>query len=170
MLLVVHDHGVILALRLRLVHRPCTCEQSSKVARAARLTRPPSPDPGHLGREHSGFSCCVGLPADLRGVTTCPGSPGYRTAHLQCQSSKVASIDMNGRFKPGDHLQVRRWSPLPYHHHGIYVSDDRVISSAQESQASAKRRSRLFRSRISSTMPWQRWCDTGGAPCSAATY
>ncbi len=34
---------------------------------------------------------------------------------------------MNGRFKPGDHLQVRRWYPLPYHHHGIYVSDDRVV-------------------------------------------
>jgi Lecithin retinol acyltransferase len=32
---------------------------------------------------------------------------------------------MEDRFKPGDHLQVRR--QLPYSHHGIYVSDDRVI-------------------------------------------
>jgi hypothetical protein len=35
---------------------------------------------------------------------------------------------MNERFKPGDHLQVRqRFGLFPYHHHGIYVSDDRVI-------------------------------------------
>jgi hypothetical protein len=32
---------------------------------------------------------------------------------------------MNGRFEPGTHLQVRR--PRLYYHHGIYVSDDRVI-------------------------------------------
>jgi hypothetical protein len=32
---------------------------------------------------------------------------------------------MDGTFTPGDHLQVRR--PLGYYHHGIYVSDDRVI-------------------------------------------
>jgi hypothetical protein len=32
---------------------------------------------------------------------------------------------MNGRFRPGDHLQVQR--PSLYFHHGIYVSDDRVI-------------------------------------------
>jgi Lecithin retinol acyltransferase len=32
---------------------------------------------------------------------------------------------MNGRFQPGDHLQVQR--PRLYYHHGIYVSDDRVI-------------------------------------------
>jgi Lecithin retinol acyltransferase len=32
---------------------------------------------------------------------------------------------MDGRFKPGDHLRVRR--PQFYYHHGIYVSDDRVI-------------------------------------------
>jgi Lecithin retinol acyltransferase len=32
---------------------------------------------------------------------------------------------MTGRFQPGDHLQVRR--PKGYYHHGIYVSDDRVI-------------------------------------------
>lgn len=32
--------------------------------------------------------------------------------------------DMNGRFRPGDHLQVRRGL---YFHHGIYVRDDRVI-------------------------------------------
>jgi hypothetical protein len=32
---------------------------------------------------------------------------------------------MSGRFQPGDHLQVRR--PMMYYHHGIYVSDDRVI-------------------------------------------
>lgn len=32
---------------------------------------------------------------------------------------------MTGRFQPGDHLQVQR--PLHYFHHGIYVSDDRVI-------------------------------------------
>jgi Lecithin retinol acyltransferase len=32
---------------------------------------------------------------------------------------------MDGRFRPGDHLRVRR--PLGYNHHGIYVSDDRVI-------------------------------------------
>jgi hypothetical protein len=32
---------------------------------------------------------------------------------------------MNGRFRPGSHLQVRR--PRGYNHHGIYVSDDRVI-------------------------------------------
>jgi hypothetical protein len=31
---------------------------------------------------------------------------------------------MTGRFNPGDHLQV--WRGL-YHHHGIYVSDERVI-------------------------------------------
>lgn len=35
---------------------------------------------------------------------------------------------MEGRFQPGDHLQVRQWlGALPYYHHGIYVSDDRVI-------------------------------------------
>jgi hypothetical protein len=32
---------------------------------------------------------------------------------------------MDGRFRPGDHLRVRR--PFGYNHHGIYVSDDRVI-------------------------------------------
>jgi Lecithin retinol acyltransferase len=32
---------------------------------------------------------------------------------------------MAGGFQPGDHLQVRR--PLGYNHHGIYISDDRVI-------------------------------------------
>ena len=32
---------------------------------------------------------------------------------------------MDGRFRPGDHLRVRR--PRGYNHHGIYVSDDRVI-------------------------------------------
>jgi hypothetical protein len=32
---------------------------------------------------------------------------------------------MTGRFRPGNHLQVRR--PLLYNHHGIYISDDRVI-------------------------------------------
>jgi hypothetical protein len=32
---------------------------------------------------------------------------------------------MNGRFQPGNHLQVQR--PSLYYHHGIYVSDDRVI-------------------------------------------
>jgi Lecithin retinol acyltransferase len=32
---------------------------------------------------------------------------------------------MAGRFQPGDQLQVRRWPG--YYHHGIYVSDDRVI-------------------------------------------
>ena len=32
---------------------------------------------------------------------------------------------MAGRFQPGDHLKVRR--PTGYYHHGIYVSDDRVI-------------------------------------------
>jgi hypothetical protein len=32
---------------------------------------------------------------------------------------------MSGRFQPGDHIQVRR--PRLYYHHGIYVSDDRVI-------------------------------------------
>jgi hypothetical protein len=37
----------------------------------------------------------------------------------------VASNGMNGGFRPGDHLQVQR--PSRYFHHGIYVSDDRVI-------------------------------------------
>lgn len=32
---------------------------------------------------------------------------------------------MNGRFAPGAHIQVRR--PRFYFHHGIYVSDERVI-------------------------------------------
>jgi Phage integrase family/Lecithin retinol acyltransferase len=32
---------------------------------------------------------------------------------------------MNGRFQPGSHLHVRR--PPGYNHHGVYVSDDRVI-------------------------------------------
>jgi hypothetical protein len=32
---------------------------------------------------------------------------------------------MDGRFQPGDHLHVQR--PSLYSHHGIYVSDDRVI-------------------------------------------
>jgi len=37
-----------------------------------------------------------------------------------------ASVEwVNGRFRPGDHVQVRR--PSLYFHHGIYVSDDRVI-------------------------------------------
>lgn len=35
---------------------------------------------------------------------------------------------MEGRFQPGDHIQVRQWlGAFPYYHHGIYVSDDRVI-------------------------------------------
>lgn len=34
-------------------------------------------------------------------------------------------MSMSSRFQPGDHLQVRRRGP--YHHHGIYISDDRVI-------------------------------------------
>lgn len=37
----------------------------------------------------------------------------------------VASNGMHGRFQPGDHLHVQR--PSLYFHHGIYVSDDRVI-------------------------------------------
>ena len=32
---------------------------------------------------------------------------------------------MNGRFSPGNHLRVRRGGG--YNHHGIYLSDDRVI-------------------------------------------
>jgi len=32
---------------------------------------------------------------------------------------------MNGRFQPGTHIQVQR--PWLYFHHGIYISDDRVI-------------------------------------------
>ena len=32
---------------------------------------------------------------------------------------------MEGRFQPGVHLRVWRWPG--YYHHGIYVSDDRVI-------------------------------------------
>lgn len=32
---------------------------------------------------------------------------------------------MAGRFRSGDHLKVRR--PRGYDHHGIYISDDRVI-------------------------------------------
>jgi lecithin:retinol acyltransferase len=32
---------------------------------------------------------------------------------------------VTGRFRPGDHLQVQR--PWLYFHHGIYISDDRVI-------------------------------------------
>jgi hypothetical protein len=32
---------------------------------------------------------------------------------------------MNGRLQPGDHIHVQR--PHFYYHHGIYVSDDRVI-------------------------------------------
>jgi Lecithin retinol acyltransferase len=32
---------------------------------------------------------------------------------------------MAGRFQPGNHLKVRR--PRGYDHHGIYISDDRVI-------------------------------------------
>jgi hypothetical protein len=32
---------------------------------------------------------------------------------------------MRGKFQPGDHLYVRR--RLGYYHHGIYISDDRVI-------------------------------------------
>ncbi len=32
---------------------------------------------------------------------------------------------MSGRFHSGDHLQVQR--PSLYYHHGIYISDDRVI-------------------------------------------
>lgn len=34
-------------------------------------------------------------------------------------------MSMSSRFRPGDHLQVRRRGR--YHHHGIYISDDRVI-------------------------------------------
>jgi Lecithin retinol acyltransferase len=34
-------------------------------------------------------------------------------------------VSTSGRFQPGDHLQVRRRGL--YHHHGIYISDDRVI-------------------------------------------
>jgi hypothetical protein len=37
----------------------------------------------------------------------------------------VASDGMSGRFQPGDHLHVQR--PGLYFHHGIYVSDDRMI-------------------------------------------
>lgn len=34
-------------------------------------------------------------------------------------------MSVHSGFQPGDHLQVQR--PGLYHHHGIYISDDRVI-------------------------------------------
>jgi cell wall-associated NlpC family hydrolase len=45
------------------------------------------------------------------------------TARARAGRSRVASRD--GRYRPGDHLIVRR--PRGYDHHGIYISDDRVI-------------------------------------------
>lgn len=45
---------------------------------------------------------------------------------------------MDGRFQPGDHLHVRR--PQPYYHHGIYVSDDRVIQFGSGVTFANKRR------------------------------
>jgi hypothetical protein len=39
--------------------------------------------------------------------------------------ARVLSNAMHGRFQPGTHLQVQRMRL--YYHHGIYISDDRVI-------------------------------------------
>jgi hypothetical protein len=38
---------------------------------------------------------------------------------------RIGSVEDMGRFQPGDHLKVSR--PRGYDHHGIYVTDDRVI-------------------------------------------
>lgn len=44
---------------------------------------------------------------------------------------------VNGRFQPGTHLRVRR--PRFYDHHGIYVSDDRVIQFGSGVTLTSKR-------------------------------
>jgi Lecithin retinol acyltransferase len=50
------------------------------------------------------------------------------TAEYGCSgdgSDLIGSVEDMGRFQPGDHLKVRR--RRGYDHHGIYVTDDRVI-------------------------------------------
>jgi len=51
--------------------------------------------------------------------------PSTGGAWYSSAGSRVASNGMDGRFQSGDHLQVQR--PSLYYHHGIYISDDRVI-------------------------------------------
>src|SRR5262249_54734470 len=67
------------------------------------------------------FGVLGGLDADpsqIRGA--CAWAAGTELPPL------TGTVDgMDGRFRPGDHLRVRR--PLGYNHHGIYVSDGRVI-------------------------------------------
>lgn len=54
-----------------------------------------------------------------------PDASGLIAGRLPGRRCLVTSNDMNDRFQQGDHLQVRR--PMLYDHHGVYVSDDRVI-------------------------------------------
>jgi hypothetical protein len=61
--------------------------------------------------------------AGLQG--TCHKSATRAPGWLE-QRRLTGTVDgMNGRFSPGAHLRVRR--PRGYNHHGIYISDDRVI-------------------------------------------
>ena len=60
-----------------------------------------------------------------RGHPMRPDASGLIAGRLLGRRCLVTSNDMNDRFQRGDHLQVRR--PMLYNHHGIYVSDDRVI-------------------------------------------
>lgn len=55
-------------------------------------------------------------------------SKDLRVGRMADSQSSGNLWPMSERFRPGDHLQVRQWYGLfPYYHHGIYVSDDRVI-------------------------------------------
>lgn len=59
-----------------------------------------------------------------------PATASYARLLARMASSQPSGNlqHMSERFKPGDHLQVsQRYGLFPYYHHGIYVSDDRVI-------------------------------------------
>ena len=62
----------------------------------------------------------------MRPVPGC-GEVSYSKDAIQAGTVGHSSSlgDMQGRFRPGDHLHVRR--RLGYYHHGIYISDERVI-------------------------------------------
>jgi hypothetical protein len=69
---------------------------------------------------------------------------------------------MAGRFRSGDHLKVRR--PRGYHHHGIYISDDRVIqfgsgitlTDKSRAAVSAVTLAEFIQGRRDSRTPWLR--------------
>jgi Lecithin retinol acyltransferase len=71
-----------------------------------------------------GFAEAEPLPSMRRNRNPSP-MEGWSPPGGAQRSVPVGSSGMSGRFRPGDHLHVRRLGL--YFHHGIYVGDDRVI-------------------------------------------